>query len=73
MGGRAGYPVLAVLLGATAQPPCLRRLHRGPTLCALFFGIANKTYLKWEFPQKVASKSGDALKTSFVINFRISS
>ena len=60
-GGGAGEPVPAVLLGATTQPPYLRfmRAHHPPSL-PYFLATLKKNYLKWEFSQEVASKSGDA-------------
>ena len=62
--GGAGDPVPAVLPGATQQPPCLR-FAEGPPPTPIrpifhIFWAMPKTYLKWEIPQEVASKLGDA-------------
>ena len=44
------------------KPASMPLLCGGPTnhpLCPIFW-LCQKTYLKWEFPQEVVSKSGDA-------------
>ena len=61
--GGLGTPVPAVLLGAIPQPPCLHFAEGPPRtpIRPIFGGLHQKTCLKWEILQEVASRLDDVI------------